>query len=616
VDNDITGILTRRYDVVKSGGHTCAVYQDIRNFTAGQVLRFFYRTDQAISFQHADTAASVPARPSIYVELQQVTYTQIGPSGATGPTSYSGTSASSNSLQYGVKTFVTQANLGYLTGHRVLISDSSSPSRQIRGRVTSYAGTSLNVDVDTSSAYSDATSYNSWNIQLDGIRPYAGISSTPVAVATGSKSFTTQLNLGFVSTHRVVIQSRGTPSAVLRGSVTSYNSATGALVVLVDFASGTGTLTDWDIQLEGTPLTATVAQAFAATASNVLVTPEGLILSGTVPTSSLFGSISRAKYNTTLVAANPRGDGAVDLQSDRNAVTQVASGLKSVLIGGARNTASGDYTAVLAGFGNSATATNFATVINGGSNSAAAGYATIVNGEGNVVNSAYGFVGNGNNNKVEVSSVNATVLNGSNNLASNAYSAVLAGLNNTASGSNATVLCGNTNTAASEYGTILHGLNANIASTRPRHLAMAHAGRFSADGDCQYMSLIVRGATAASTTPVVLTSDGNAASSSNQLSVPTDKILTGIIYLHGYGSNGTFGSYVRRFSIYRQVNTTTLVGTVSAVGTDPTSNPASWVVSITANDTLDVLQIQCNTDGITAVRWAAYVDWIETTKSP
>jgi hypothetical protein len=386
----------------------------------------------------------------------------------------------------------------------------------------------------------------------------------------------------------------------------------------VDFASGTGTLTDWDIQLEGTPLTATVAQAFAATASNVLVTPDGLILSGTVPTSSLFGSISRAKYNTTLVAANARGDGAVDLQSDRSTATQVASGLKSVLIGGARNTASGDYTAVLAGYGNSATATNFATVINGGSNAAAAGYATIVNGEGNgvAISSTYGFVGNGNNNNVAASSANATVLNGSNNTASNAYSAVLAGLSNTASGNNAMVLCGNTNTAAAEYSTVLHGLNANIASTRPRHLAMAHAGRFSVDGDCQYMSLIVRGATAANTIPVVLTSDGNAASSSNQVSVPTDKILTGIVYLHGYGSNGVISSYVRRFSISRATNTTALLGTISVVGTDPAANPAGWVVSITANDTLDVLQIQCNTDGTTAVRWAAYVDWIETTKSP
>jgi hypothetical protein len=324
----------------------------------------------------------------------------------------------------------------------------------------------------------------------------------------------------------------------------------------------------------------------------------------------LYGSISRSKYSTLAVAPGTRGDGAVDLQSDRNAVTQVASGLKSVLIGGARNTASGDYTAVLAGFGNSATATNFATVINGGNNGATAGYATIVNGEGNGVNSTYGFVGNGNNNNVTGSATNSTVLNGSNNTASNAYSAVLAGLNNTASGNNAMVLCGNTNTAAAEYGTILHGFNANIASTRPRHLAMAHAGRFSVDGDCQYMSLMLR-RVSTSSTAVNLTSDGNAPTADNQIAIPNNKILLGQLFLVAVSSTGgSTWNVMRRFGYFNNNGTVALVGTVNEIGTVVTG-PAGW--GVTVSNSGATIQIACTGAAATTVRWAAYVEWIEMT---
>jgi hypothetical protein len=52
---------------------------------------------------------------------------------------------------------------------------------------------------------------------------------------------------------------------------------------------------------------------------------------------------------------------AVDLQSARSAVTQVASSDYSVIGGGQNNTASGDYATVGGGDGNNAS-NNFATV--------------------------------------------------------------------------------------------------------------------------------------------------------------------------------------------------------------------------------------------------------------
>jgi len=51
---------------------------------------------------------------------------------------------------------------------------------------------------------------------------------------------------------------------------------------------------------------------------------------------------------------DPRGLHAVDLQSERSAATQVASGDYSVIGGGLNNTASGNYSVVLGGFSNTA----------------------------------------------------------------------------------------------------------------------------------------------------------------------------------------------------------------------------------------------------------------------
>ena len=51
-------------------------------------------------------------------------------------------------------------------------------------------------------------------------------------------------------------------------------------------------------------------------------------------------------------AANARGESSVDLQTDRNAVTQVASGARSFIGAGRRNTASSPDSVVVGGIDN------------------------------------------------------------------------------------------------------------------------------------------------------------------------------------------------------------------------------------------------------------------------
>lgn len=73
-------------------------------------------------------------------------------------------------------------------------------------------------------------------------------STTSTAVATGSKTFTTQTGKGFSAGMIVKISSTVIPSSInMTGEVSSYDTATGALQVIVASVSGSGTYADWTI---------------------------------------------------------------------------------------------------------------------------------------------------------------------------------------------------------------------------------------------------------------------------------------------------------------------------------------------------------------------------------
>lgn len=75
----------------------------------------------------------------------------------------------------------------------------------------------------------------------------SGTSTTSALVGTGSKSLTVQSGLGFVPGMDVVIAYTTTPTTRMLCTVTSYNSATGALVVSCYSAVGSGTYTAWTV---------------------------------------------------------------------------------------------------------------------------------------------------------------------------------------------------------------------------------------------------------------------------------------------------------------------------------------------------------------------------------
>lgn len=78
---------------------------------------------------------------------------------------------------------------------------------------------------------------------------YAATSSTSVAIATGSKSFTIETGKSFQIGQTVRVASTASPANYMDGQVTAHNNSTGALTVNVTAIGGTGTFAAWTVSL-------------------------------------------------------------------------------------------------------------------------------------------------------------------------------------------------------------------------------------------------------------------------------------------------------------------------------------------------------------------------------
>lgn len=78
---------------------------------------------------------------------------------------------------------------------------------------------------------------------------YLTSATDSVAIGTGSKTFNVQTGLSYIATQDITVVHNA--SNHMHGSVTSYDSVTGVLVVNVVEATGTGTYNDWSINVGG-----------------------------------------------------------------------------------------------------------------------------------------------------------------------------------------------------------------------------------------------------------------------------------------------------------------------------------------------------------------------------
>ncbi len=206
-------------------------------------------------------------------------------------------------------------------------------------------------------------------------------------------------------------------------------------------------------------------------------------------TISTAGAVQTAGVGNGTVAGNPRGSGAVDLQTYRSGPAQVASGSHSVIGGGVNNAAESNAAVIAGGDTNdvvpaadhsfigggymNAVQMPFSMIGGGYLNLISHSYAVIAGGQGNIADADYASVSGGYMNAVasgangafigggEGNSVNgsyAGVGGGSTNTASGPWAFVGAGIYNQASGMGSFVGAGKGNNANGDYSSVPGGL--------------------------------------------------------------------------------------------------------------------------------------------------------------
>lgn len=82
---------------------------------------------------------------------------------------------------------------------------------------------------------------------------YAATSTTSLTISVAGKPFTTQTNLAYTVGARVRLSRASDVTKYMEGTVTAYNTGTGAMTVNVLSAVGSGTFTDWNLNIAGDP---------------------------------------------------------------------------------------------------------------------------------------------------------------------------------------------------------------------------------------------------------------------------------------------------------------------------------------------------------------------------
>ncbi len=268
--------------------------------------------------------------------------------------------------------------------------------------------------------------------------------------------------------------SNPTSSTEIVGSIRTYQNGT----ILSDIATfrrdGQVTFVE-RVNVEADSLVTTQTSSVIAsttTNANMVIAPNG--------TGALVASIP----DGTTTGGNARGNSAVDLQTSRSSNLSVASGTRSVVLGGSNNSARATESVCVGGSSNNAQQLQSfigggnSNLINGGTENAIVGgtlntnsgvYGFIGAGLQNVVSSGYSTISGGQSNTASTGT-HATVVGGSSNTSSGQRS-VSGGSNSTASGSRAIAIGESAVATGSNSVCIGGGLAQGVAST-----ALAGAG--------------------------------------------------------------------------------------------------------------------------------------------
>jgi len=425
------------------------------------------------------------------------------------------------------------------------------------------------VDWQTSRATAAQVVSGSYSAILGGYRN--ACSGNYSIVVGGENNNTTSLGAFIGAGYLNAITNSGTSYSAIVGGV--GNSAHGIYNMIGGGYTNSGTSASAVTTQSGT-MNATTAVTLSGSNANIKV---GQYITGTSigsdtyvaaisGTSLTLSKVASGSSTSTLSFFTPHG---VVVGGGNNQAT----GSYSFIGGGGdagsaanRNVASGDWSTVGGGRGNQSTG-SWSTIGGGSGNANYAGYTTIA---GGLANSNAGF--------------GSSVLGGYGNAASGAYSSVLSG----SFGSSRSINSITTFSACSP-----------ISGT----LGLTQA------------SLLILAIQTTTATATVLTSDGGAASTVNQVILPNNSAY----YFKGAVIAGVTGAGdTKGWSIEGVIKRGAGVGTTVLVGSTVTSlyadaGAATWAVTATADTTNGGLKITVTGQASTTIRWVCELDTTEMT---
>lgn len=360
------------------------------------------------------------------------------------------------------------------------------------------------------------------------------------------------------------------------------------------------------------------------------VATDGIIVGGGHNTASGFYSfIGGGHYNTvtgdrSVICGGGKQLGGLPPANEGNTVSGnysfVGCGTlhsigseHSVVVGGRQNAVSGSGYAFIGGGKQNSAQDKFSTISGGYSNNVQYdGYgmlssaSSICGGRYNTIwGSGYDcFIGGGASNTA--SDTACVVAGGQSNQASSPYTAVGGGAGNACWGMSSVISGGQDNTTSAYLCSITGGCRA-VADRRGMQ---AYAvGRFAENGDAQRVDFVLRAVTTdATATPLTIDWNG---SGGVFLTIPSGKALFATVNVAGIIDGGSKAAhYCRKVAIKNIGGTTSLIGTVSTLGTDVESE-SDYDVAITADNTNDALQINVTGRANETIRWVAHVEGVE-----
>lgn len=267
-----------------------------------------------------------------------------------------------------------------------------------------------------------------------------------------------------------------------------------------------------------------------------------------------------------------------------------------VVVGGGNNQATGSYS-FIGGGGDAGTAAN-RNVASGDWSVVGGGVKNVASGLGSIV------VGGGLDSAGNISG----------NTSSGASAVICGGRGHTASGNESTVLGG----AASTANGLASMVQGRTATTRGITGNVVFAGSYSpiSGGGSSQLAFLVLARQTTDATPIVLTNDGGAASTTNQIILPNNSAYAfrGTVIANVTGGGNT-KAWAIEGAIKRGANaaSTALVGTPTVTSAYADVGAATWAITATADTTNGGLAITFTGQAGTTIRVVCKVETTEVT---